>query len=91
MPCEAKSRVVGSIPSDKRRIAVLATRSVPKHAVPASAQDADTDIAVRPIGAPLKMAMEAPRVKPATVDIATRAATLSTSSMMLLAVVDIGD
>mmetsp|Transcript_16136 Transcript_16136/g.26876 ORF Transcript_16136/g.26876 Transcript_16136/m.26876 type:complete len:120 (-) Transcript_16136:171-530(-) len=91
-PCETKFRVVGSVPSDKSRIALLATRSVPKHAVPASAHDADTDMAVRPIGAPLKMAIEAPRVKPATAEIATRAAVRSTSSMMMLAVVvDIGD
>ena len=91
MPCETKSRVVGSVLSDKRRMALFATLSEPKHAVPASAHDAETDIDVRPIGAPLKMAIEAPRVKPAIAEIATRAAVRSTSSIMLDVVIDIED
>ena len=72
-------------------MALFATLSEPKHAVPASAHDADTDIDVRPIGAPLKMAIEAPRVKPAIAEIATRAAVRSTSSIMLDVVTDIED
>ena len=73
-------------------MALFATLSEPKHAVPASAHDADTDIDVRPIGAPLKMAIEAPRVKPAIAEIATRAAVRSTSSIIMLDVVtDIED
>ena len=91
MPCEIKSLVVGSVFSDKSRMALFAILSEPKHAVPASAHDADTDIDVRPIGAPLKMAIEAPRVKPAIAEIATRAAVRSTSSIMLDVVIDIED